>query len=239
MSKYEIIINLILLGIAVVSSYAVFKQDDIRSDYYSIDLTDINKLMIVAHPDDEILWGGSHLLDEKYLVVCITCGLNKTRVNEFRKVMEKTGNEYVMLGYPDKVLNIRSNWKEERPKIYTDIYNIMELKDWDTIVTHNKVGEYGHEHHVMTHEIVMEAFNDINPNGDLYFFGKYYTKKNLQNLAVKPPRISDENLEKKLEVLKLYKSQKSTVEMLGHMNPYEDWTKYDNIISYEKVKDEN
>lgn len=29
-----------------------------------------DKLMIVAHPDDEVLWGGGHLYDKGYLVVC-------------------------------------------------------------------------------------------------------------------------------------------------------------------------
>ena len=29
-------------------------------------------LMIVAHPDDETIWGGSHLLKGHYLVVCLT-----------------------------------------------------------------------------------------------------------------------------------------------------------------------
>ena len=46
-------------------------------------LSGVNKLMVVAHPDDELLWGGLHLIDDDYLVVCITCGPNKVRVNEF------------------------------------------------------------------------------------------------------------------------------------------------------------
>lgn len=35
--------------------------------------------MFVAHPDDETIWGGSHLLKKHYLVVCLTNGNNKTR----------------------------------------------------------------------------------------------------------------------------------------------------------------
>ena len=28
-------------------------------------------LMIVAHPDDETLWGGAHLIEDNYYVVCV------------------------------------------------------------------------------------------------------------------------------------------------------------------------
>lgn len=36
--------------------------------------------MIVAHPDDETLWGGSHLIDDNYLVVCMSNGWHKKEV---------------------------------------------------------------------------------------------------------------------------------------------------------------
>lgn len=36
-------------------------------------------LMIVAHPDDETIWGGSHLINGNYTVLCITNGNNKKK----------------------------------------------------------------------------------------------------------------------------------------------------------------
>ena len=47
-----------------------------------MDLNKYKKLMIVAHPDDESLWGGNGLYHEKYLVVCMTCGVDEKRVEE-------------------------------------------------------------------------------------------------------------------------------------------------------------
>lgn len=41
-------------------------------------LDDYDSLMVVAHPDDETIWGGAHLLKGKYVVVCITNGNNRT-----------------------------------------------------------------------------------------------------------------------------------------------------------------
>ena len=54
-----------------------------------LDLEKYNKLMIVAHPDDELIWGGVHLLEDDYLVVCITRGYDKTRKKEFENVIEE------------------------------------------------------------------------------------------------------------------------------------------------------
>ena len=65
-----------------------------------------DKLMIVAHPDDEVLWGGGHLYDKGYLVVCVTNGRNKVRSQEFKDVVKASGNECIMLEYPDKVTEI-------------------------------------------------------------------------------------------------------------------------------------
>lgn len=46
-------------------------------------------LMIVAHPDDETIWGGSHLINGNYTVLCITNGNNKKRKKEFMNVIKK------------------------------------------------------------------------------------------------------------------------------------------------------
>lgn len=35
------------------------------------DVNNANKLMIVAHPDDEVLWGGGHLMEGGYMVVAL------------------------------------------------------------------------------------------------------------------------------------------------------------------------
>ena len=44
--------------------------------------------MIVAHPDDETLWGGANLLKERYFVVCLTNGYDLIRSNEFKEILK-------------------------------------------------------------------------------------------------------------------------------------------------------
>ena len=53
--------------------------------------------MVVAHPDGETLWGGAHLLDGKYFVVCLIDGYNKVRRQEFLNAIKKSGNKGLIL----------------------------------------------------------------------------------------------------------------------------------------------
>ena len=108
-----------------------------------LDLTGITHLMIVAHPDDETLWGGAHIADGGYLVVCITNGNNPTRSAEFQSVMQASGNVGLILSYPDKVAGKRDNWNHVRTQIRTDLEKVMTYQPWEDIVTHNAKGEYG------------------------------------------------------------------------------------------------
>jgi LmbE family N-acetylglucosaminyl deacetylase len=51
----------------------------------------VNKLMIVAHPDDELVFGGAELIKygEQYKVVCISYKNDKIRSKEFQNVMKQ------------------------------------------------------------------------------------------------------------------------------------------------------
>ncbi len=186
---------------------------------------DYNKLMIVAHPDDEMLWGGAHLLDGGYYVVCLTRGYDKERKAEFEEILELTGNDGIILSYPDKVLFRRDDWKYVIDDIRKDIESIVEAKDWELIVTHNKAGEYGHKQHKKTNRIVTQVCSEDNYSDKLFYFGKYYRRVILGDYEDELTRISDDKLEQKQEILKVYESQKDAIEGLSHMNPYEMWQK--------------
>lgn len=82
-------------------------------------------LMIVAHPDDETIWGGSHLINGNYTVLCITNGNNKKRKKEFMKVLEKTHSKGIILSFPDKTKGKRDNWKSCKKDIQREIKKEM------------------------------------------------------------------------------------------------------------------
>ena len=73
MKYFRFIIILIVCIIFCTSIYFFNFYHNLDKDLKKIDFSKYNKLMIVAHPDDETLWGGGHLIDGDYVVVCVTC----------------------------------------------------------------------------------------------------------------------------------------------------------------------
>ncbi len=225
MKKKILIISLVIMSIMAIISvyYFIFYKE--KSNYRKLNLDGIDNLMFVAHPDDEMLWGGRELIKNKYLVVCITCGSNKVRVQEFKKVMKEVNDKYLMLGYPDKIMNMRSNWKNEYDSIKKDVEKIYRLKNWKKVVVHNPMGEYGHMHHRMTSKIV----TDVVDHNKLYYFN-IYKRKSIIDYKNPMPK---EDLEEKKRILSIYKSQGFIKKMFYHMIafekliPYEDWMKYE------------
>ena len=187
-------------------------------------LDGINKLMIVAHPDDEYIWGGAHLLTDDWLVVVITNGDNDTRRAEFESMMEHTGDVGLMLSYPDKVGGSRSNWDYWAGSIRTDLETVIGYRNWEQIVTHNRDGEYGHQHHIYAHKLVVEAYRELNSSLPLTFFGTYYRNVDLpDNLT----RVDSDILARKESLASIYESQTNTVKKFRHMFPYENLITYD------------
>lgn len=231
-SKYALIsffiIAVLLYGCYLCQPYIRYITRDVvtTSSLDKLKLDSTYNLMIVAHPDDEILWGGKALIEDDYLVVCITNGWNKTRKAEFFEVMNATNNIGLILDYPDKIFGQRSDWSFCKNSISKDLNTIISYKKWNKVVTHNQKGEYGHIHHIMTHNLVKKACDNTNFQGQQYYFGKYYKKVTLEAMTEDelPSSISEEIINKKTELAKKYVSQKGTIKSLAHMIPYENFT---------------
>jgi len=176
------------------------------------------KLMIVAHPDDETIFGGIELAQygPEYKVVCLTNSSNELRKKEFNKAMRS--------------LKVRSwemwDWKD-------DLYNFTDLdikkiktlinsRTWEKIVTHNPIGEYGHPQH----KAVFDAVKSITDN--FYVFGKS-TKNDIKLLN------------KKVKALNFYLSEKDIIQQLLTKNG--DWFKSNdnstNYIEHESIEKYN
>lgn len=148
-----------------------------------LDLTRCENLMIVAHPDDETLWGGRELIETgNYFVVCMTYGKSKTRGSDFCKNMEEIHITPLMLNYPDKIKNQRSDWDKYKDEMVKDLDKILNAKAWNRIVTHNPDGEYGHQHHKFLNVMVASECQSKGLLNELYYFGKYYNKDEVELL---------------------------------------------------------
>ena len=179
------------------------------------------KLMIVAHPDDETLWGGANLFKDRYFVVCLTNGFNLKRANDFKKILKFTNNSGIILNYPDLQDYIRDDWSEVKTGILKDLSKLLNYQYWDKIVTHGPDGTTGHIHHKKTCNYVTTIAKQYNEYNNLYYFGKFYKKKKLPKDL---PRISDEELSYKEKEINIYQSVIKTISKLWyHMLPYENW----------------
>lgn len=191
----------------------------------ALPLSGSTKLMVVAHPDDETLWGGAHLTEGGWFVVCLTNGYKEVRKNEFYNVIRESGNVGLILKYPDLVDGKRSNWTKEKPQIAKDLDFLMSYKRWGMVATHNPNGEYGHIHHKMTSSLTTQSFYKNYWGTNLYYFGKYYSSRHFGLVEEKMKKVPQPNVDKKIQLLRLYKSQSRIVNEHIHLAAYENWIK--------------
>ena len=217
---------LLFNGFDVKAKVEVLKPDDLKYKLLFKNNYKYKNLMVVAHPDDDLLFGGTELMKDDYVVVCVTCGTSKTRLKEFKRMMNYFEDEYITLGYPDLVEGKKSEWIDEYDLITRDIKNIINLREWDKIVTHNPNGEYGHIHHKMTNRIVTGLTDD---KSKLYYFNKTYSTKYYKENNISKT-LDDKMCNKKRELFdKYYKSQVGL--KVRHLSDYEKVTSYDEWIN--------
>jgi glycosyltransferase involved in cell wall biosynthesis/LmbE family N-acetylglucosaminyl deacetylase len=176
------------------------------------------KLMVVAHPDDESLFGGQELLrDPGWTVICLTNGDHAHRRNQFFTALERVGACGEIWAYPDmpgrsKLPDeARADWAVHISEITERLLELATQYSFAKIVTHNQLGEYGHEHHKMAHEIVTRIF----PPAAIHCFG------------LGAP-IERELLAQKIGLLDIYRDQFSDAERCK----YQHWLQCATTLPY-------
>ena len=188
------------------------------------------KLMIIAHPDDELIFGGIELMNygSDYKVVCVTNPTNKDRILEFETVMEKINIcSWEILDYEDTL---------HPTQTYDKLDDIINSREWKKIVTHNPVGEYGHPQHKLIHDRVKNCLAETSPStiDNFYVFGK------------SPVKINEMILNLKMDLLKLYKSEEEIINQILNSNgrwfisndPTTNYVEYESISKY-NIKQDN
>ena len=167
-----------------------------------MDLTVIDKLMIVAHPDDESLWGRRVAQGKRLARYLCYKWRQRNAKKEFQSVMEYVEAEYEIWDYEDKW-----NGDFDRPELVKDLQRVIGLRQWKKIVTHNLDGEYGHTQHKALSEIVHNLVKT-----DLYVFGNPEKRGELLPFAI---------ARKKYHMLGFYASQEFVIEEFREAIPYE------------------
>jgi hypothetical protein len=110
-----------------------------------------NKLLIVAHPDDETLWGYHQLKDSKFWkILCVTNATNNTRVNELKNIAIYFDTALEIWNYQDSAFHYNMH-----PQLYKDIAYEINKPNVKMVLTHNPLGEYGHIQHIKVSNVVL------------------------------------------------------------------------------------
>ena len=151
----------------------------------------IDKIMIVAHPDDEALFGGAELLTQpnEYKVVVLDEYHNDIRRREFLDSMRFIGiHEYEhWTGYKGKEDYFRE-------KLIYELLRGLSVRDYNKIVSLNNNGEYGHPRHRACHDVLAHLRPEL-----LWCFDR-------------GEKLDDKIIEKKRKLLKVYKSQEDILD---------------------------
>jgi hypothetical protein len=118
-----------------------------------------NKLLVIAHPDDETLFFGGLLLrhQNQFKVILVTDANADQRKNErmleFQKALELLGvKHYAMLDFPD-IYSQRIDLDALEKILVAENAN-----NYEQVFTHNIIGEYGHPHHQDISYVVHKVF---------------------------------------------------------------------------------
>ncbi len=157
----------------------------------------IDKIMIVAHPDDEALFGGAELLShpDEYKVVVVDEYHSKIRRKELKASMKFIGiKEYEhWTGY-------KGGEDYHREKLIYELLRVLRERNWIKVVTHNKVGEYGHPRHRGCHDVLAHLRPEL-----LWCFDR-------------GDKLDDDMIKTKGELLDCYRSQREVLDWFnwGH-----------------------
>lgn len=203
-----------------------------------LNLSAVDNLMIVAHPDDETLFGGAHLISDNYLVVCLTNAKISDRAHDFNAAMDISEDKRIMLSYPDTqgykdgklIYDDDYKWNYHQLAIQADINLLLNYKKWNTVVTHNPEGEYGHYHHKKVNKYTTDLYRQSpDCTKRFMYFAKYFEKNQLtDSLQNTLPKTNSQLFDIKVKMLDAYKSKHWTCFVwLWHIQPYEKWVYYD------------
>jgi LmbE family N-acetylglucosaminyl deacetylase len=173
-------------------------------------------LMLVAHPDDEILFGYHDIYHNNVDVICFTGKNDTIRSVEFKNCMTVVNiqNNH-MLDFPDSSSN---QWKEFTNLQIIDNYIKPLLNEsYDMIVSHDSKGDYGNLQHIRVNSIVTSLANILKIP-----FMTFYSRFNINDYK------NNDFIESRNKLLDIYTSQQEAIRAFRYY--------FNHKLKYRKLK---
>jgi LmbE family N-acetylglucosaminyl deacetylase len=116
----------------------------------------VKALCMVAHPDDCVIFAYSYIHNHPEMdwrICYLTHAEWEPRAQEFRQFWNRRNIPTIFLGYRDDYRDIENkSISFDAEQARREINNIIQ--DYDLVLTHDELGDYGHIHHVFVHDCV-------------------------------------------------------------------------------------
>lgn len=148
------------------------------------------KVIVTAHPDDEVLWCGALplVVPGDWTIICCSIPRRDTeRAYHFFDACEVLGVKPRLIPFVES---------EPNQPLKKEALNLIDLSRFSCVVTHGENGESGHLHHKQVHQFVRQSSYH-----KMVCFGFGSNSPNLYDLP-----ISGMTLSTKLRSLRCYRS---------------------------------